>query len=694
MTGKLTASLREAPATVPALAALALFVVWATDQAGYPVTHWAPGAMFVLALLFIALAVVRLRVADMPPSVRVALGALGAYTALSYLSILWAGVPGDAWEGANRTLLYLLVFALFACWRQRGSTAALLLGVWTLAMIVLAAVTALHVNAAGSVSLESMLPEGRLTYPTDYANANAAQWLMAFWPALLLAREQRLPWGMRGALAGGAVLLAGLALLSQSRGSLFSMPVVLVLVFALLPGRVRTFALLIPVAAGIGAVAQAVLAVGDRLHNGYATAANVHTAIAAIFVAAAGVGLAVALGAAIERRLEGSGDVHRRVHRGLGATALATLVVGLVGGLAVAGNPITRAESAWNSFKGGYGADSSSGSRLVSGLGSNRYDFYRVAVDEFIAHPLAGIGVDNFQQQYLVHGRSGETPRYPHSVELRTLAETGTIGALLALIGLGAALVAAVGALRVSDPLARSAAAAAMAGFAYWLVHGSFDWFWEYSGLGAPAFAMLGLVCALAPRGATQLSASLAAETGSLSPRGPTRGRSVSLGPSWLSGRRLGIATGVLVGLAAAGSLAAPWLSQLQVESAAHIWSKAPLTAYARLHDAARWNPLSDEAYLVAGDIALRFGDLERAGHEFSLALARTPDDAYATLELGAIASSRGERKAALALLERAGRLAPRDELTARALRLARAGRRVNVEELNRSVLLKAQQFA
>ena len=43
MTGKLTASLREAPATVPALAAIALFVVWATDQAGYPLTHWAPG---------------------------------------------------------------------------------------------------------------------------------------------------------------------------------------------------------------------------------------------------------------------------------------------------------------------------------------------------------------------------------------------------------------------------------------------------------------------------------------------------------------------------------------------------------------------------------------------------------------------------------------------------------------------------
>ena len=115
-----------------------------------------------------------------------------------------------------------------------------------------------------------------------------------------------------------------------------------------------------------------------------------------------------------------------------------------------------------------------------------------MALDEFVAHPLVGIGADNFQEQYLVHGRSEETPKYPHSVELRTLTETGLIGALLAVVGLGAALVAGRQALRGSDRLGRAVAAAALAGFAYWVVHGSFDWFWEFAGLGAPAFAMLG----------------------------------------------------------------------------------------------------------------------------------------------------------------------------------------------------------
>jgi len=673
MTAKLTGSLREAPATVPALAAVALFVLWATDQAGYPETHWAPGGLIVLILLCMGIGLIRLRPAEMPTSVRVALGALTAYTALSFLSILWAAVPGEAWEGANRTLLYLLVFALFACWRQRGVGAALALVIWTVALIVLAAVDVLHVNAASGSHLQELIPGGRLEYPSGYPNANAAQWLMAFWPAVLLARSERLHWGIRGLLAGGAVLLAEVALLSQSRGSLYATPVMLVLVFALLPRRIRTFALLVPVAGGIAAAAPSVLKVGDHLSNGAVRASAVHSAVTATFVAAIAVGLAVALGAAVESRRDVPTASRRRLRAGIGAIGLAALIAVVAGGLAVAGNPVTRIKHSWDSFKGGYAETAPTGSHLGSGLGSNRYDFYRVALDEFVAHPVLGIGADNFQQQYLARGRSDETPHYPHSVELRTLTQTGLVGAVLALVGLLAALTAAARSLRGPDPLAAAVAAAALAGFGYWVVHGSFDWFWEFAGLGAPAFAMLGIACALAPRRAL-------AERSS-----PVRGPLL---------RRALLAAGLLVALAAAVSLAAPWLSQLQVESAAKIWTRAPQTAYARLRQAAKLNPLSDEAYLVAGSIALRYGETAYADREFALALARAPGDAYATLERAAIASSRGERAAALRLLMRTVALDPRNPLARQALSLVRAGHRINPDELNRSILLKAQQLA
>jgi Flp pilus assembly protein TadD len=105
-------------------------------------------------------------------------------------------------------------------------------------------------------------------------------------------------------------------------------------------------------------------------------------------------------------------------------------------------------------------------------------------------------------------------------------------------------------------------------------------------------------------------------------------------------------------------------------------------------------NPLSDEAYVVAGSIALRYGEFARADREFSLALRRSPADAYATLERGAIASTAGRRAQALRLLEAAVRLNPRDPLARRSLLVVRRGGRVSVEELNRSILLKARQLA
>jgi tetratricopeptide (TPR) repeat protein len=149
-----------------------------------------------------------------------------------------------------------------------------------------------------------------------------------------------------------------------------------------------------------------------------------------------------------------------------------------------------------------------------------------------------------------------------------------------------------------------------------------------------------------------------------------------------------------LLALAVVASLLAPWLSERQIQSAAQIWPRSPLTAYGRLHEAARLNPLSDRAYLVEGSIALRYGDFARAQEAFSKALVRVPNDAYAALELGAIASQSDERERALALLERAVRLDPRDPLAREALATARAGRRVSVQALNRSILLKAEQLA
>jgi len=677
-TASLVRVLRESPTTLPCLAALVLFVVWASDEAGYPATHWEPGALVVLALLLIALVSVPVRLSQLPPALRVALACLAATTVLSFLSILWAGVRADAWEGAERSLLYLLVFSLFALWPRRGSSGALLLCVWVLAMIGLAAFVLLHLDTRSS--LQGFFKGHRLAYPGGYENASAATWAMVMWPAWLLATEKRLPWGLRGVLAGGTVLLGDLALLSQSRGSLFSIPVVLALVFAFYPARVRAFALLVPVAAGLAATAPAVLHVGDRVKLGAGALGALHSCVGLAFAVAGAVGVVVAAGAAIESRGSFSDEAARGVRRGFAAAAIVCLIAVPVGGLAALGDPVTRVRHAWDTFTSGkgYGANSS-GNRLLSGLGSNRYDFYRVAFDEFLDHPVLGIGADNFQQEYLARGHSDETPRYPHSLELRALSQSGVVGTLTALAGLVAALFAGTAAVRASarpgsDPLAVTVACAALAGFAYWLVHGSFDWFWEFAGLGAPALALVGLACSLGPRELSRPQPASAAA------RSRTRAR-------------LGMAAGLVVVAVIAASLIVPWLSQLKIQEAARIWPAAPRDAYAALNDAADLNPLSDQPYLLAGSIALRLGDLARADREFARALRRSSRDAYATLERGAIASARGERARALGLLGKEQRLDPRDPLGRAALVLTRRGGRVDVAQLNSAILAAAGPF-
>jgi len=653
--------LRAAPITLPLLCAVALFVAWVPQDNGQSITVWAPGTIALLALLVLALVAVAGRWRDVPGPVRLAVALLAAYTAWSALSILWADDQGVAWEGANRTLLYLVVFALFALWPQRPVTTGWVLGLWTLALGVLATVTLARVAGPDPLRL---FVDDRLASPAGYPNAAAATWMVAVWPAVTLAAAAAVPWWLRGTFAAFAVVLAEVALLSQSRGSVLAIPFTLVALIALVPGRLRHLAVLVPIGAAVALATPAVLDLGPPAlaHDGAATAAQADVVLRHVIAAAVAAGLVVALAALLVARRPPARETVERVRRGWAAVVVAVGVAGALAGLAVAGNPVDRLDDAWHSFKGGYATDASQ-SRLVSGLGSNRYDFYRVALDQFRGHPVAGVGADNFFQDYLAHGRSGETPRNPHDLVLRTLAQTGLVGFVLLFGSFAAALAAALRGMR-RGPLAAAVGGGATVAFVYWLLHGASDWFWEWAGLGAPAFALLGLAASLAPRGVVG--------------GGPAR--------PMLRSPVAALGGGALV-VAAMLAVAAPWVAERERQRAAEIFDRRPLEAYARLDRAAGWDPLSDRPLLVAGSIALRYGDLARAEASFRDALARNPRGQYATLELGAIASVRGLRAEALARLRRAASLAPRDPIADAALAVVRRGGTVDLVALNGQIL-------
>jgi tetratricopeptide (TPR) repeat protein len=249
---------------------------------------------------------------------------------------------------------------------------------------------------------------------------------------------------------------------------------------------------------------------------------------------------------------------------------------------------------------------------------------------------------------------------------------------VLLLGAFGCALAAAWQAMRRRDPLAAAVAGGAVGAFAYWAVHGMTDWFWEWAGLGAPAFALLGLACSLAP---PTRAAAVDAAAGDPTP-GPLPRRRSSR-----QRRRVRLALGGVGLLAALAAVASPWLAERQVRSSAEIFRTRPFAAYDGLDRAARLDPFSDRPSLVKGSIALRFGDLPRARVAFEDALARNPRGQYATLELGAIASAQGRRGEARRLLTRAVALAPRDATAREALAVARDGGTVDVSVLNRRIL-------
>ncbi|MGH2881758.1 MAG: hypothetical protein ACRDPA_03480, partial [Solirubrobacteraceae bacterium] len=147
-------------ALIGGLIGVALMLIWAVHDGGYDRDTWYWGALVFLALVT-AIAIVRgVRPALPSRAVRVALIAFALYTAWSYLSISWAGSPGDALDGSNRALLYLLVFAAMAMlsWTTRAALVALL--VFTIGIGVIAVVLLFRLASADHVP--DLLVVGRL----------------------------------------------------------------------------------------------------------------------------------------------------------------------------------------------------------------------------------------------------------------------------------------------------------------------------------------------------------------------------------------------------------------------------------------------------------------------------------------------------------------------------------------------------
>jgi len=644
--------LRAILALAPGLSTVGVFLAWGHASGGYFPEAWYAGGLFLVALfLIVLLAWPDGMFCGIQRGTLLALVAFAGFTMWSYLSIVWADVRGDAWDGANRTALYLIVFTLFAMWRWTPAGGLILLGVFTTGVCLLGVGTL--VSAAWSDNVRDYYISGRLADPVGYANGNAALFVLAFWPALFLASRREVPPLLRPLLLAIAGILLQLAVLPQSRGAAATFPFIILAYFGLVPSRLRSLVFLAPAGLALAAAFPRLLEAGSET-GGSGLAAGARSAAAVIAISGASLFAAGLALVAVDVRFEISRRVRRGAALGVGVAAAALLATAIVVA-APSADLSRRASAAWDEFSSG--THPASGSRrLVSGFETNRADMWRVALQEFQEHPVEGIGAENYAVAYVRDRDSDEETLYPHSLPLQILAQTGLIGAALMVGFLVAAIATAHAALRRQRGLARGTSALGIVMFTSWFLHASIDWLWELPALSAPALGFLALAGSIGR---------------------PRR----SVGPSSLSAALLAFAA-----VAVAISFAFPWLSAREARYAARAWRFDPAVT-ARLERARRLNPLSDRPDLTAGSIARLRQDWDGMGAAYARALERNPHNWYAHLQLALARSQQGRRADALEEVEEARLLNPSEPVLALVSDWLRRDRPVNIAAISRIFL-------
>jgi O-antigen ligase len=434
---------------------------------------------------------------------------------------------------------------------------------------------------------------------------------------------------LRALAAAGATALLAVGLLTQSKGGAVALAVSAVAVLAISRQRLRlavpALGMTLLVAVSYTPLTESFRQRGeDEPLRRAAEAAGER--VLWLTLAALVLG---AVYAAADRRLE----LSPRVHRVANVAAVTAVAVGIAAGaalfLARVDSPGDWAGDRWRDFK--TMPEREEGSSHLVNLGSNRYDFWRVALAEFRDHPVAGIGARGWYVAYLRDGRSDETPRRAHSLELDVASELGVIGVALLAVALLPPLLVLV-------PLARGdlVSAGVLAAAVYWLVHATGDWTWTFPAVGIPFFLLLG--------------AALARED-----------------PPVLPSRAAFPAAGA-VAAAAVLLLLPPWLS---ARIGSNVVSRSPDDPRSELTWARRLDPLSAEPLLIEAALAERAADALAPLRE---AAEKEPRNAAIRYQLGRTLLEAGRQREAERELAAARLLAPRDERIADALRQAHSG--------------------
>jgi tetratricopeptide (TPR) repeat protein len=474
------------PVIGPVVFVLVLLVLATAYSGAFDVDQWGPPTLFILLMLLTF--ILRGGAASLPDRwVGFALAGAWGLAAWAAASSAWSGSPAAALEGAGRQVMYAAILTLpfVAVGDMRALRVA---GRGVVGGIVL---IALYTLGWMLIDGPAVFLAGRLNEPIGYRNATALLFCLAYWPLIVFAATRGRGRVLRGASFGLAVLMLGLAFLTQSRGVLLGLGCGALVAMTLGPDRVRRMWLALLSFALLAGASHWLLNPYHAFDGGegiahahnIAVAANALVALVAISTA---VGFLLAVFDTGLRPASPAMKSVRTVAR-LGLTAAVMLL--LVGAMvAVHGNPANEARAKWREFRS-LQTTSTSATRYTS-AGGQRYDLWRVALLELRANPVGGVGEGSYEFGYYRMRRTNRNLNDPHGLLFQIGAELGVVGLLLfALIPLGLFASLRRSWRRAAIDARRSACGLTAVG-ATFLGQSLVDWMWRIPGVTA-----LGLLC-------------------------------------------------------------------------------------------------------------------------------------------------------------------------------------------------------
>lgn len=402
---------------------------------------------------------------------------LALFAAWTLLSTAWAPVAGLAYAAGQIVALYLGVLL----------AATALLGVRSAQRLAEPALASGILVVIGYGLSERMLPgllhfqgslgaQGRLEQPLTYWNAMGELAAIGVVLAARIAGDETRDPRVRSAAAVSVAPLGMGLYLSFSRGALFACAAGLVALIVVAPSRQQSRAVLLVIATSV----LAGVAAGPFSGITSLTGSQSNRERDGLIVLALVIVIAAVAGVVHHRQVARVSEAAVRLPRRAGWIALAVVCVGL-------------AVAIVSGAKESSSAPLGSGASRLTTLQSDRYDYWRVAMNIFDRQPLRGVGAGGWSVAWLRLRPHNVGAQDAHSLPLQTMAELGVVGLILLLTFFGGVALAA------RQALARRPALAAgpIAGVVAYVAHSPLDWDWQMPALTLVAIVLAGLLLGL-----------------------------------------------------------------------------------------------------------------------------------------------------------------------------------------------------